>query len=92
MTRGTGEARPLRGRTTYDGEGSILGAPEGRRLLWTSLGGASARAFFERAVTTRMSLVVLSHRDGWGWLAGLTGRNLMWIPWSGMKHKLTYKL
>ena len=49
MTRGTGEARPLRGRTTYDGEGSILGALEGRRLLWASLGGASAGAFFDRA-------------------------------------------
>ena len=74
MTRGTGEARPLRGRTTYDGEGSILGALEGRRLLWASLGGASAGAFFERAVTTRMSLMVLSHRDGWGWLGRASTR------------------
>lgn len=48
MTRGTGEARPRSGRTTYGGEGSILGAPEGRRLLRARLPGASAGAFSDR--------------------------------------------
>ena len=44
-----GEARPRSGRTTYVGEGSVFGAPEGRRLLRTRLPGASAGAFFDRA-------------------------------------------
>lgn len=48
MTRGTGEARPRSGRTTYVGEGSVFGAPEGRRLLRARLPGASAGAFSDR--------------------------------------------
>ena len=44
-----GRARPRSGRTTYVGEGSVFGAPEGRRLLRTRLPGASAGAFSDRA-------------------------------------------